>query len=106
MKKIKDIDQKPSHFQDDVPAETIDQMPTYRKMFRAAVGMALGRSGEESIELYQIGLKLKLDGSELSLEDAEFKILKDKCQQNPVGWSAHFHAQCLLKLKEAEAAKE
>lgn len=106
MKTIKDVDSKPTHFQDDVPQEVIDQMPSYRKMFKAAIAMGLAKDGENAIDLMQLGLKFKLADPDISLEDAEFKLLKDRCSQNTPSWQAHFHAQVMLKLKDAEKSKE
>lgn len=103
MKTIKDVDAKPTHFQDDLPADAAAAMPTYRKMFKAAVGMGMAKDGENAIDLMQLGLKLKVDG-DIQLEDAEFKLLKQRCSENPAQWLAHFHGQVMLKLREAEEA--
>lgn len=106
MKTIKDVDTKPSHFQDDLPPEAEASMPTFRKMFKAAVGMGMAKDGENAIDLLQVGLKLKLDGADISLEDAEFKLLKERCSANPAQWVTHFHGQVMLKLQEAEKEKK
>lgn len=104
MKTITAVDEKPTHFQDDVPVDVLATLPTYRKMFKAAVGMGMAKDGENAIDLMQLGLKLKVDG-DISLEDAEFKLLKERCSANPAQWAAHFHGQVMLKLKEAEDKK-
>lgn len=104
MKTIKGVDEKPEHFQEDVPAEVIATIPTYRRMFKAAVGMGLSKGGENAIDLVQLGLKLRIEG-DITLEDAEFKLLKERCSENPAQWQAHFHGLVMLKLKEAENAK-
>ena len=101
MKTIKNVDSKPEHFQDDIAPEVAATIPTYRKMFKAAVGMGLAKDGENAIDLVQLGLKLRVDG-DINLEDAEFKLLKERCSQNPAQWTAHFHGQVMMKLKEAE----
>lgn len=101
MKTIKDVDTKPTHFQEDIPEEVAAAMPTYRKMFKAAVGMGLAKDADNAIDLLQLGLKLKVEG-DVQLEDAEFKLLKDRCSANTPQWQAHFHAQVMLKLKESE----
>lgn len=101
MKTIKGIDDKPTHWQDDIAPEVLATIPSFRKMFKAALGMGAAKDGENAIDLFQVGLKLKVEG-DISLEDAEFKLLKDRCSQNPAQWQAHFHGQVMLKLKEAE----
>lgn len=106
MKTITAVDTKPTHFQDEVTPDVVASMPTYRKMFRAVCGMGLAKSGEEAMDLVQIGLKMQLADPDISLEDAEFRLLKERCEKNPVQWQAHFHGQVMLKLKEAETSKK
>lgn len=101
MKTLKDLDAKPEPMQEDTPAEIIATFPTYRKLMKSAVGTTVAKSGEEAIDLVQLGLKLKIDG-DVSIEDAEFKLLKEKCEANPMKWESHYHGQILLKLREAE----
>ena len=102
MKTIKDIDGKPEPMEDKVPSTVLEQLPTFRKMFRSAVGTALSKSGEEAIELFEIGLKVKRAKADLELEDAEFTKLKSKCDDNQAQWTSHYHAQVAMKLKAAE----
>ena len=104
MKTIKGLDEKPQPMGDNVPATVMEQIPTYRKMFQSAVGSALSKSGDEAIELFEIGLKIKRAKADIELEDAEFTKLKDKCDGNQAQWSSHFHAQVALKLRSAEKA--
>lgn len=101
MKTIKGIEEKLSLVEDVAPGADV-QLPSYRQMFKAAVGNSLGKDGDNSIDLYQLGLKLKVEGKSLDLEDAEFKLLKTACETNPAQWKAHFHAQVLIKLKDSE----
>lgn len=102
MKTLKDIDSKPIPFEEDIPAEALERIPTFRKLFKSSVGMLIKSNGDQAIDLYQLGLKLKLSEQDISLEDAEFNMLKDACNQNPMNWIAHFLAQVMLKLKESE----
>ena len=101
MKKVKGLDEKLSTVED-IPDGTNLKVPTYRMMFKSAVGGSLAKSGDDAIEHYQLGLKLRLDGNEIDLEDAEFKLLKGVVEKNPSQWAAHFHAQVVLKIKESE----
>lgn len=105
MKKIKGLEDKLSPIEE-LPKGVDVKLPTYRAMFKAAVGNSLGKSGEESIDLYQVGMKLKIEGDSIDLEDAEFKLLREACEKNPAQWTAHYHAQVLMKLKEAEIEKK
>jgi len=100
MKKLIGIDEKLTYFTDDVK----DELPTMRALLRAAVGMYAAQGGEQAIELYQLGLKLRMvdNSGTIDIEDAEFKLLKKVCEENPVKWIAHFQGQVLSKLKESE----
>lgn len=102
MKTIKNIDEKPTSFDESLPPEEIARIPTYRKLFKAAVGLTTKNNPAEALDLYQMGLKLKIESPDVALEDAEFKLLEESCRQNPANWVAHYFAQVLLKLKGAE----
>lgn len=102
MKVIKSVDDRPSHFEEQLPADVMAQIPTFRRMFKSVCGMGLAKSGDEAVDLVQIGLKFSLAESDITLEDAEFKLLESRCAANPCGWQAHFHGQVMIKLREAE----
>jgi len=103
MKIIKNVDAKLSHFSDDFQESEGQQLPTYRRLFKAAVGMTMGKNPEDTIDLYQLGLKIKIDGVDIELEEAEFRMLSAACKNNPAQWTSHYHGQVLLKLGESEA---
>lgn len=76
---------------------------SFQDVFRTIISLSIGKSAEQALEMFEIGLKLKNNKeSNLELEDAEFKLLKEKVEANPNQQPAFFHAQLLLKLKEAE----
>jgi len=101
MKTLKGLDEKLSTIEE-IPAGVDAKLPTYRLMYKAAVGGSLAKSGDEAVEHYQLGLKLRIEGNEIDLEDAEFKLLKAAVEKNPSQWNAHFHAQVVLKIKDSE----
>ena len=101
MKKVKGLEEKLSPLEE-IPKGVDAKLPTYRLMYKAAVGGMLGKSGEDAVDHYQLGLKLKLEGNEIDLEDAEFKLLQAACNENPAKWTAHYHAQVILKIKDSE----
>lgn len=101
MKTLKNLDEKPLSFEDDVPESVRATMPTFRKLMKAAIGMTAAKNGEESVDLFQIGLKLAVDG-DVQLEDAEFKLLNEACEKNPAQWIAHYQGQVIIKLRASE----
>jgi len=103
MKTLKGIKAKPEPLD---PEQKLDGIPTYQTMMKYSVSMNLGKSAENSIECYQVGLKLKLDQDEIQLEDAEFKVLKEAVEANPMRYMAHFHGQLMLKIREWEKTGE
>lgn len=99
MKTIKEVDTKPQPVNE---TDDMGRIVTYRQMFKNAVALIAPKSGAYAIDMFQLGLKLKVDGSDVALEDAEFKLLNEALESNPLNWPSHFLGQALLKLKEAE----
>jgi len=104
MKIIRGLKHKPIVVDDTIEKEK--DMPTYRIMFKNMIGKSLAKSGEDSIERYQVGLKLMQDQEIINLEDAEFLLLKSAVTENQSQIAAHYQAQLLLKLNESEKEAE
>jgi hypothetical protein len=98
MKTLSGLDDKPVPINDD---DDTTNIVSYRKMFQHAVALAVPKSGVHAVDLFQLGLKLKLDGA-VALENAEFKLLEEVVEANPLQQRAHFLGQAMLKLKEAQ----
>lgn len=106
MKKIIGIKEKLSHFNPDVGKEAEEHLPTFQQMFVSVLGGSPAENGEQAIAMYQFGAKIKDNaGTDMEVEDAEFKLLKEKCQKNALGWVAHYYAQVLIKLKSSDEVK-
>lgn len=107
MKTIKNIDEKLMYFQDIDDPLIQAQLPTYRRMMKSAVAMAVA-PGEQAIDLYQLGLKFSWseghNGADLKLEDAEFKLLQEVVGKNPAAWMSHYLAQVMIRLRESAKA--
>lgn len=102
MKQIKDINEKLDLFTLTDEGEKKDKS-SYKDMYRTIVSLSLGKSGEQALEMFELGLKIKnVVGDVLGLEDAEYKLLKSKVDDNMTQVPAYFHAQLLLKLKQAD----
>ena len=102
MKTIKNVDDNLQSFNDELSEEEKRSLPTYRKAFKAILGMVLNNDPEKALDLAQVGLKFTLAQPDISLEDAEFKLLKEATNKNPSQLLNHFWAQILTKLKDAE----
>lgn len=105
MKTIKNIDDKLMYFQDIDDPLIQAQLPTYRRMMKSAVAMAVA-PGEQAIDLYQLGLKFAWSEgqtyvADLKLEDAEFKLLQEVVTKNPAAWMSHYLAQVMIRLRES-----
>lgn len=106
MKIIKDADAQIGWYSDDISDVDKEKLPTYRRLFKNAVGAAAPTSGEEALDYYQLGTKLNLS-PDIELEEAEFKLLKKACDgfslaKRMDGWIAYVQAQVLIKLKESD----
>ncbi len=102
VKTLKGLDEKPSLIEEVADEKVLEAIPTFRRMLRIIAGNSQPKPGtEESIDLVQIGLKLKVEG-DVSLEDAEFKLLLAKAKDNRPDYSSQILGQILLKFKDAE----
>jgi len=102
MKIIKGVNEKLELFSLNEEGEQKDKA-SFKDMYRTVISLSMGNSGDQALEMFELGLKIKGNKSdELELEDAEFKLLKDKVQENKLQQPAHFLGQLLLKLKVAE----
>lgn len=101
MKEIKGINEKLDLFTLNDEGQQKDKS-SFKDMYRTIVSLSLGKSGEQSLEMFELGLKIKKhEGDVLKLEDAEFKLLKSKVEDNVTQVPAFFHAQLLIKLRDA-----
>lgn len=100
MKTIKDIDAQIQHWEDGFPK---DQLPTYRRMFCNALGVAKANSGDEAVSIFDLGIKIKncLE-NDIDLENAEFELLRRCVIANTANLYAHFQAQMIKKLNFKE----
>lgn len=106
MKTLTGLDEKLKHFDDTMPEAVANNMPTFRKMLCNVLGAGQASSGDEALAMFGLGLKIRTATTDsVGVEDSDFAILKAKVAGNPLGWMAHFLAQVVMKLKEAEAAK-
>ena len=99
MKTIKGLNTKPVSVDEEVEME---EASTFKRYMKDQVALHIPKGGQNSIELYQVGLKLKQTEDEIAFEDAEFNLLKSTINQNPAGQRNHIHAQICMLLNEAE----
>ena len=114
MKTLPRIDDQLKHWIND--RELNKQCPTYREIYKQACSMAVNSaqnsSGERSIDMFQLGIKIDKapkrdsetgEGDDVKLEEAEFKLLEEVTKTNVAKWLSHFHAQACLRLIQAQA---
>ncbi len=103
MKTIKNIDEKPKLLEQELPQDVLDKILTYRKWLKILISNIAGKSSDESLDLYQAGLKLMVEGTDYTLEDSQFRLLQTKVNENPLQWPVPIHAQIIEKFKQAES---
>lgn len=103
MKKLVKLDDRVPTFTDEQKAET---MPTYRSLIKSMVTNSVPKNNEESVELNQIIMKLKLVEPEIDFENSEFKVIIEKFDTNQVKMFAGFHSPVVAYLKEIEKTGE
>jgi len=103
MKTLTGLNEKLQALNDEEKQENI---PTFKRVYRILLGNSLATSGEDAIEMMQLGLKLRQDETSIKVEDAEFKLLKSVAERNEPRYVAHILAQILIRLKADEERKE
>ena len=101
MKTLRGLDSKPQLLEEVTDPKALAKVFTFRQLFKMVIGGTTAANGDESIDLTQIGLKLK-GGGDISLEEADFKLIQKKVEGNEAKLTAMFQGQLLLKLKDAE----
>lgn len=100
MKKIIGLDERLDAFDTIAPTQ---KLPTFKQLFVNCLGAARPDNGAQAIESYKAATKiLNAKNDDVLLEDSEFKLLRDKCEKNELGWQAYYLAQALLKIDGAE----
>ena len=102
MKTLRGLDEKPQLLEE-IAEKDKDKVLSFRQLAKTVIGRCKADNGEESIDLTQVGLKLKAEG-DVGLEDAEFKLLKAKVEKNEAELTALFQGQLLMKIRGSENA--
>lgn len=103
MKTLKNLDEKPNLLEKNLPDDVLAKIPTFRQELKMLISNVAGKNSDETLDLYQAGLKLMLEGPDCSLEDAQFRILQTKVNENPLQRPVPIHAQLIEKFKQAES---
>ena len=62
--------------------EQLSEAFSYRRIFKTIISLSIAKSGEEAIDLMQLGMKLKLAETDIEIEDGEFKLLRKLIDEN------------------------
>lgn len=77
---------------------------TMRRAIITHCGMFETSNGEEAIHAFDLGIKIKNAGPTISVEDADYKFLKDKTLGQPK-YVSMIMAQVLKEFHDAETVK-
>lgn len=103
---IEKLQDRPTHFDSAATKADQEQLPTFKKFFLDVLGASTAEGGEQAIAMFTLGQKIYKAASDVDLEDAEFSLLLDKCKKNALRWMAHYHAQVVILLQEAEKGRK
>lgn len=111
MKTLKGLNTKPEILDDKPTPELLKDIPTYRRLFKMVVGNSVASDKtEQAVDMVQIAMKLRIDEDSIPLEDAQFKLLREKVVENNIKLTALFQGQMLMLMdkckKECEEAEE
>jgi len=106
MKTLKGLNSKPEVLDDNPNPELSKDIPTYRRLFKMVVGNSVAADkSEQAVDMVQIAMKLRIDEDSIPLEDAQFKILREKVIENQVKLTALFQGQLINLLDAADKEK-
>lgn len=105
MKTVTGIDAKAHHFVDEMTPEEQSVIPTYRRLMLNALGGSKAKDAEESVDMYQALLKIRGASDKVDLEDAEFRLVLNKCKENAIGWPAIWQGQIITFLGQFDGHK-
>lgn len=104
MKRLTGLDDKIVNLEaGEVPA---DQLPSYRNLLKTILNRQVAKNAEEALDVNQILLKLRLVESDIEFENAEFKLIKDKVNENQAKMFQGPHGQMVAYLEKCEKASE
>ena len=98
----------------DTPIEILDgndpnpnmKLPTFRALIKIILNNQVPKNQEESLDVNQILLKLRLHDVEIEFENAEFKLLKDKVGENQAKMFQGPHGQLMAYLVACDKASD
>lgn len=104
MKTLKGLNSKPETLDENPTSELMKDIPTYRRLFKMVVGNSMAtEKTEQAVDMVQIAMKLRIEDDSIPLEDAQFKLLREKVIDNQIRLTALFQGQMISLL---DACKE
>jgi hypothetical protein len=76
--------------------------PTFGTLLTNILNGVQPRNNEESAAIGQILLKLRMKENELAVENADYKVIVEKLNENAAKMFAGYHSQLLLWLQKFE----
>lgn len=104
MKKLTGLDDKIQNLDADVVTE--DRLPSFRYLLKVMLNRQVAKNAEESLDVNQILLKLRMVEPEIDLENNEFRILQEKIKQNEAKMFQGSHGQVLAYLDKCDKASD
>lgn len=83
-------------------SENDREFDTFKNYFRGAVALGISKPGNDATDAFEVALLIKRAGNEVELEDAQFKLVRDRVSENPGQWVDWIKGQLIKKLDEAE----
>lgn len=98
----------------DTPIEILDgsepnpkaKLPTMRGLLKIVLNNQVPKNQEESLDVNQILLKLRLVDSDIEFENAEFRLMKEKVAENQAKMFQGPHGQLMAYIVACEKADD
>jgi len=106
MKKLTKLDDK-IEVAEELSEDQKKGLWSYRRMIQIVLNNCTPRNNEESMDIHQILLKLRMKEPDIEFEDAQFKLIWEKFDANGDGKNfQRFHGPTVFYLKQCEKALE
>lgn len=105
MKTLKNVDREVEYLDGfNLPSGT--KLSTMRMLLKILLNRTVSKSPDEAIDINQLLLKLRLVESDIQLENAEFKVMKEKVEANEMKMPQGEYGQLVTYVRECEKDSE
>jgi len=105
MKTLKNVDREVEYL-DGFTLPSGTKLSTMRMLLKVLLNRTVAKNPDDAIDTNQLLLKLRLTESDIQIENAEFKALKEKVESNEMKMPQGENGQLVSYIRECEKDSE